>query len=54
MNRYAFLLILAATCGYALWRGDRDSRAVALISLAATLLTHVAIGPLAGRYTRAG
>jgi hypothetical protein len=51
MNRYVFILILVATCAYALWRGDRDSRLVALISLAATVLTHIAISPTAHRYS---
>ena len=42
--------MLFATTGYALWRGDRDSRVVALICLAAVALTQILLTPVSERY----
>ncbi|MGH6783465.1 MAG: hypothetical protein ACREBP_02455, partial [Sphingomicrobium sp.] len=38
-----FNVLLIGSCGYALWRGTRDARAVALICLAASAATYVAM-----------
>lgn len=38
-----FYVLLAGSCGYGLWRGTRDAKTVALICLAATAATHVAM-----------
>jgi hypothetical protein len=46
-----FSVLLFATTGYALWRGDRDSRVVALICLAAVALTQFLLSPVSERYT---
>jgi hypothetical protein len=35
--------LLLGSCGYAMWRGTRDARAVALICLMATAATYVAM-----------
>ena len=46
-----FLTILVLSCGYALWRGNRDARIVAIACCLATLATHLAIAPLRERYS---
>ena len=46
-----FLSLLVLSCGYALWRGNRDARVVAATCCLATLATHFAIAPLRERYT---
>ena len=46
-----FLPLLVLSCGYALWRGNRDARVVALACALATLATHFAIAPLRERYS---
>jgi hypothetical protein len=51
-HQYLFRGLLIATCGYALWRGRRDERIVALICLVATVATHAALSPLSVRYAR--
>jgi len=38
-----FYVLLAGSCGYALWRGTRDAKTIALICLVATAATHVAM-----------
>ena len=45
-----FLTLLVLSCGYGLWRGDRDVRIVAAACMLATLATHFAIAPLRERY----
>jgi len=44
-------LILASICGYALWRGQYDERVTAVVCLAATLATRLALSPLSQRYS---
>lgn len=46
-----FLPLLALSCGYALWRGNRDARVVAIACVLATLATHLALAPLRERYS---
>ena len=46
-----FLTLLLLSCGYALWRGNRDARVVAIVCCLATLATHFAIAPLRERYS---
>jgi hypothetical protein len=46
-----FLTLLVLSCGYALWRGNRDARVVAAACCLATLATHLAIAPLRERYS---
>ena len=50
MNIYFYLALLAVSCGYALWRGDRDARIAALVCIVATALTVVLITPGSTRY----
>ena len=51
MNRVTlFFLLLFATTGYALWRGDRDSRLAATICLVAVAMTQLLLHPVAHRY----
>ena len=45
-----FRILLIAVCLYALWRGGRDERVVAITCALGALLTHLFISPLAGRY----
>lgn len=45
-----FLTLLVLSCGYALWRGNRDARIIAATCCLATLATHFAIAPLRERY----
>lgn len=46
-----FAALLLLSTGFALWRGDRDHRVVAIICLAAVLATQIALGPLSSRYS---
>jgi len=50
MNVILYLTLLAASCGYALWRGDRDARAAAIVSIVATALTVLMLTPGPSRY----
>lgn len=50
MHILLYLGLLAVSCGYALWRGDRDARIAAIVCLVATALTVVLISPLRSRY----
>ena len=50
MNVYAYLSLLAASCGYALWRGDRDARIAAIVCIIATAATVVMLTPGTARY----
>lgn len=50
MNIYIYLALLSASCGYALWRGDRDARIAAIVCIVATALTVLLITPGASRY----
>jgi len=45
-----FVFLLLVSTRYVLWRGDRDYRIVAAISLVAVLTTQIALGPLSSRY----
>jgi hypothetical protein len=51
LNPIIYHLILAAICGYALWRGRFDERVTAIVCLAATLATRLALSPLSQRYS---
>lgn len=46
-----FNALLAAACGYALWRGRSDERLTATVCLAATLASFVLAAPSTHRYT---
>jgi len=50
MNVVIYLTLLVASCGYALWRGDRDARVAAVVCIVATALTVVLLTPGTGRY----
>lgn len=50
MNIVFYLTLLALSCGYALWRGDRDARIAAIVSIVATALTVVLLTPGSARY----
>lgn len=50
MNILVYLALLATSCGYALWRGDRDARAAAIVCIVATALTVLMLTPGPGRY----
>jgi hypothetical protein len=51
LNPLIYHLILASICGYALWRGQFDERVTAIVCLAATLATRLALSPLSQRYS---
>jgi hypothetical protein len=51
-HQYFFRALLLLSCGYALWRGRRDERIVALVCLAAVVATKFAISPLTERFSR--
>lgn len=46
-----FYLILFGSCAFALWRGDRDGRIVALICLLASLISPLVLRPVINRYS---
>ena len=50
MNIFFYLTLLVASCGYALWRGDRDARVAAIVCIVATALTVVLLTPGPSRY----
>jgi len=50
-HQFVFRALLIASCGYALWRGRRDERIVALVCIAATAGSRLAFHPLSVRYT---
>ncbi|MDQ3074228.1 MAG: hypothetical protein M3Q88_01265 [Pseudomonadota bacterium] len=50
MNIVAYLTLLSASCGYALWRGDRVARIAAIVCIVATALTVVLLSPGPARY----
>ena len=50
MNIYFYLTLLTLSCGYALWRGDRDARIAAIVCIVATGLTVVLLTPGSRRY----
>ncbi|MDQ3079716.1 MAG: hypothetical protein M3R03_06935 [Pseudomonadota bacterium] len=50
MNVIFYLTLLVASCGYALWRGDRDARVAAIVCILATALTVLLLTPGSGRY----
>ena len=51
MHFLFFSSLLLATCVYALWRGDRDHKTVALLCLSASLLSHLLAKPYVYRFT---
>ena len=51
MNIYFYLTLLTLSCGYALWRGDRDARIAAITCVVATVMTVVVLTPGSRRYT---
>jgi hypothetical protein len=50
-HKYIFLALLLLSCGYAIWRGNRDARIVGLICIAATIATRFAVSPITMRYS---
>ena len=50
-HKYIFWALLLASCGYALWRGNKDARAVGLICIGATIATRFAVSPISVRYS---
>lgn len=50
MNIIFYLALLIASCGYALWRGDRDARVAAIVCIVATALTVLLLTPGPARY----
>jgi hypothetical protein len=50
MHVYLYLALLAASCGYALWQGDRDARIAAIVCLLATAATVLLLTPGSARY----
>ena len=50
MNILIYLTLLVASCGYALWRGDRDARVAAIVCIVATALTVMLLTPGTERY----
>ncbi len=50
MNVYFYLSLLTLSCGYALWRGDRDARIAAVVCLLATAATVALLTPGSARY----
>jgi hypothetical protein len=50
MNIIFYLTLLVASCGYALWRGDRDARVAAIVCILATALTVLLLTPGPARY----
>jgi hypothetical protein len=50
-HQVIFRALLVASCGYALWRGRRDERIVALVCIGAVAASRLAFTPLSVRYT---
>lgn len=50
VNIIIYLVLLTVSCGYALWRGDRDARIAACVCIVATGLTVVLLTPGSTRY----
>jgi hypothetical protein len=51
IHKYIFWALLLLSCGYAIWRGNRDARVVGLICIAATVATRFAVSPISVRYS---
>lgn len=51
MFPYLFWIILALTCGYALWRGRKYEQMAAVIFISASLLSVLARSPVEHRYS---
>ena len=51
MHRYIFVILLIVTCGYAIWRGRRDERVVAIACIVATVATRFLVSPVSIRYS---
>jgi hypothetical protein len=50
-HQFIFRTLLVLSCGYALWRGNKDARIVGLICIAATIATRFAVSPISARYS---
>ena len=50
MNNIVFNALLIISCAYAFWRGSNDSRAIALMSAAASIVTHLLLRSDPERY----
>jgi len=50
-HQIVFRALLITSCGYALWRGHRDERIVAVVCLAATVVSRLTNAPVSVRYT---
>lgn len=44
--------LLAVTCGYALWRGRTHERIIAIVCVAASIISTMVLSPLASRYAQ--
>lgn len=51
LSPFNYFIVLGAVCAYAILYGRRDERFTALICIAATLATKIAISPFAVRYS---
>src|SRR4030095_12920309 len=51
MRIILFNLLLFGACGYALLRGSRDARIIALVCLVGVFATHALTGPVATSYS---
>lgn len=49
--RYIYWAILLATCGYALWRGRKDERAIAVVCLMASIVSLLSLSQQPSRYS---
>ena len=52
MSPHLYWTLLALTCGYAFFRGGRDERRVALVCVAASVITAFVLSPWSQRYSR--
>lgn len=52
MSPHLYWTLLALTCGYALIRGGRDERIVAIVCLVASVLTAFVLSPWGHRYSQ--
>jgi hypothetical protein len=49
-THHIYWVVLALTCGYALWRGRGDERVAAAVCVLASLVTYFIIGPKLGGF----
>lgn len=50
IHKYIFWMLLALTCGYAVWRGRKYEQLAAIICVAASVISVLARSPLHQRY----